>query len=139
MAHVAIGYGTPEKGEDLAGDTGNFEAFWITGAVLGTTEDIPAMRAGKLWLQENYRLGFVVQVLPEDQNTTQLACEQRAVAILGEVFEAVALDPALGLTGTYAVLVITPRGWSVNTEPLSPNLAPGCRFEGELDVLCRFN
>lgn len=107
MAGIVVSADPPVNLADLQAESGAYEAVHIDGA---TSELLPPVIGVPVWLDENYLLDVVVQVLAVD---TQLAVTTRAAAILGEVVGAMAADPQLGatLTTEMPIFEALPQSW----------------------------
>lgn len=80
----------------VTGPSGNGKAIWLADAE-GDYDNEVFCGAGRLDLDENYRLTIVIQALPvagDTQATTDLKVDN----ILGEVLTEMAADPTWGLT-----------------------------------------
>ncbi len=111
LAGVEVAYEMPERANNVAGQSGNYDAVWFEGAPEGSFDNT-VFRAGGLLIDETYVQDMVIQVLRPLSDGTQQVADERAQQILGEVFAELSAQAGwdkagLGLANLLR-LVVTP-------------------------------
>ncbi|MEB3367416.1 hypothetical protein [Saccharopolyspora mangrovi] len=125
LAGVQISYGFPDEAIEA-------EAIWLQDA--NSTDSIPTFKTGPVRVEEVYTVVVACQVLKSD-GSTQEEADTRAVAILSEVQQALAVEPRLIDEILYAQLA----GWKHSTGVLPTGNGHGSRFDVQVQVRARLH
>lgn len=112
-----VSYQSPGNPADLVGSDGSGQACWFLDEAEGML-DIRIMGGPEIWVDETWRVPFVVQQLGLNSDATQETVDQQAAELLGLVL-ATFTDPSFGLTSDAAgdVQIQTFAAVPVGAEP----------------------
>lgn len=116
------------------GDATKQQAIWF-GDVRGR-RDYVVMRAGRKPRDEQYTVDVFCQALRPDKWSE--AAETDAIALMAEIEDLVAADPAIGLSATLPTLVVGAGSFTVTNGVLG-DAGWGCLIRLELEVRARLS
>lgn len=133
-----VTYEPPRSEEELKGVTGEFEAVWV-GDVASNNVASEVMVGTPLWVDEDYTIQLVIQVLKPDSDGTQALTDTRAAALLGELVGAICADPKLGIADTAKLVMfqVDALSWDMKSGFLPSQEGHGCRFDVQVRCTAR--